>query len=67
LPLQRALIVVQNALKEEDLEDEAALDAAVKKLETIVRTAKKREAGEADVPEEPSTALLDIPDEEVID
>jgi actin-related protein 5 len=61
----RCLTVSQNALKEEDIEDEAELEQSIKKLEKTIKAAKKKETGEADVAEEPATNLLDVPDEDV--
>ncbi|KAF9040596.1 chromatin remodeling complex subunit [Panaeolus papilionaceus] len=51
-------------LQSEGLEDESALDDLIKKLETDLRRARKREAGEPDdAPiQEPSFPLLDVPD-----
>ncbi|KIY51189.1 chromatin remodeling complex subunit [Fistulina hepatica ATCC 64428] len=52
-------------LEEEDFENEDELDEAIKKLETHLRKAKKKD-GDADEPmEEPSYPLLDVPDEEL--
>ncbi|TFK47935.1 actin-like protein Arp5p [Heliocybe sulcata] len=55
------------ALEEEGIEGEAALDASIKKLETDLKKAKKKEAEDTEsvVEEEPSFPLVDVPDEEL--
>lgn len=51
-------------LSDEDFDDEAALDDAIKKLEADIKKAKKKDTadGEIDAEEIPSFPLIDIPD-----
>ena len=54
-------------MQAEGLASEAALDEVIKKLESDLKRARKKEAGELDdgPQEEPSFPLLDAPDADV--
>jgi len=59
--------LLQSKLQAEGLDSEAALDEVIKKLESDLKRARKKEAGEVDdgPQEEPSFPLLDILDADV--
>ncbi|KAG9032299.1 Nuclear actin-protein involved in chromatin remodeling [Tulasnella sp. JGI-2019a] len=52
-------------LENADIESEKSLNDIIKKLETELRKAKLREAGEDDVTEEPTFPLVDVPDDQL--
>ncbi|KIO20406.1 hypothetical protein M407DRAFT_81599 [Tulasnella calospora MUT 4182] len=52
-------------LEEADIESEKALDDLIKKLEADLKRAKKKDAPEDELTEEPTFPLLDVPDEEL--
>ncbi|KAI0762343.1 hypothetical protein C8Q74DRAFT_1289737 [Fomes fomentarius] len=55
-----------DTLKEEGFKDDAALDSVIKKLETDLKKARKKEAdGEDPEDEAPSFPLVDVPDDEL--
>ena len=59
-------IFPKSKLQAEGLDNEAALDEIIKKLEADLKKARKKEAGEADEgQEEPTFPLVDIPDADV--
>lgn len=56
----------KSKLQAEGLDNEAALDEIIKKLEADLKKARKKEAGEVDEgQEEPTFPLVDIPDADV--
>lgn len=62
----RPHISQKSKLQAEGLDNEAALDETIKKLEADLKKARKKEAGEADDgQEEPTFPLVDIPDADV--
>ncbi|CCM01422.1 uncharacterized protein FIBRA_03473 [Fibroporia radiculosa] len=54
----------ENTLQEEGFENDGELDSAIKKLESDLKKARKKEAdgGEPEDPEPPSFPLIDVPD-----
>ncbi|KAF4605659.1 Nuclear actin-protein involved in chromatin remodeling [Pleurotus pulmonarius] len=54
-----------NKLQGEGFEDEASLDETIKKLETDLKKARKKEVDGDDPAEEPSFPLVDVPDAEL--
>ncbi|KAG5220239.1 Nuclear actin-protein involved in chromatin remodeling [Salix suchowensis] len=55
----------QNKLQGEGFEDEASLDETIKKLETDLKKARKKDVDGDDPAEEPSFPLVDVPDAEL--
>jgi actin-related protein 5 len=57
-----------HALEADGFDDEAALEGTFKKLDAVVKKARRKQAGEVEVEEpeeEPTWPLLDVPDEEL--
>ncbi|KAF7310394.1 hypothetical protein HMN09_00581400 [Mycena chlorophos] len=52
-------------LQTEGFDDDAALDDAIKRLETDLRKARKKEAADGEEAEEPTYPLLEVPDDQL--